>query len=229
MTRETSLAVWPDASQYQSRSRGFSGRRTGSVPLGVRVMACVTPEPNTGCWLWTGNLHGNGYGLVSHKKKTIGAHRAAWLAFRGAIPSGLWVLHRCDHPPCVNPDHLFLGTHAENEKDKIQKGRQARGERQHLARLTAAAALDIRERRANGATYEALAIAHQITPTAIMHVAMGRTWKHVGGPLTPVARITPPRPSWKARALRAEAELASLRRSLALAPAEELELMRVGA
>ncbi len=76
-----------------------------------------TPEPNTGCWLWTGYVERYG---VFHRVK---AHRAAWTFYKGEIPQGKRVLHHCDVPSCVNPEHLFLGTLRDNTQDSIKKGR----------------------------------------------------------------------------------------------------------
>src|SRR3990167_3892348 len=85
------------------------------------------PEPNTGCWLWTGATRYDGYGTRPWRGKTSAqAHRIAWEVFRGPIPDGLQVLHRCDVRCCVNPDHLFLGTQLDNMRDMIQKGRKGR-------------------------------------------------------------------------------------------------------
>jgi hypothetical protein len=77
-----------------------------------------TPMAECGCWFWNGTLS-NGYGKMGRQL----AHRLSWEAFNGPIPDGLFVLHKCDTPPCVNPDHLFLGTHGDNVRDCLAKGR----------------------------------------------------------------------------------------------------------
>jgi hypothetical protein len=77
------------------------------------------PEPNTGCWLWTGVIRRDGYGVFSDRA----AHRIAYAERHGPIPAGLYVCHRCDVKSCVNPDHLFLGTARENTLDMLAKGR----------------------------------------------------------------------------------------------------------
>lgn len=78
-----------------------------------------------GCWEWIGSCSHNGYGrmYLPETKKVEQAHRVSWKIFKGAIPNGLLVLHKCDNPPCINPEHLFLGTYKDNSDDKIKKGR----------------------------------------------------------------------------------------------------------
>lgn len=85
-----------------------------------------TPEPNTGCWLWCGTVNSDGYGQLRMAGRTTGAHRLSYEAFVGPVGPGLCVCHKCDVPCCANPDHLFLGTHADNAQDRSRKGRTAR-------------------------------------------------------------------------------------------------------
>lgn len=94
-----------------------------ACPLKERFEEKVTPEPNTGCWLWTACGTTDGYGQIKVGKDMVRAHRVAWTLYRGAIPDGMHILHRCDTPPCVNPDHLYLGTHQQNMKDRSSRGR----------------------------------------------------------------------------------------------------------
>ncbi len=78
---------------------------------------------HNGCWVWIGALDTLGYGHLTIKRKLRLAHRVSWELANGSIPDGLHVLHHCDNPPCVNPSHLFLGTHLDNMRDMIAKGR----------------------------------------------------------------------------------------------------------
>lgn len=101
-----------------------------------RFDAAYIPEPNSGCWLWLRvlNKKDDGYGTLRLNGICQSAHRVSWVLHRGTIPEGLWVLHRCDVPSCVNPDHLFLGTHQDNVDDKMRKGRHAQKARSHCIR-----------------------------------------------------------------------------------------------
>jgi hypothetical protein len=89
----------------------------------------VSPEPTTGCWLWTGAAIRQGYGYARANGRTRRAHRAIVEHRLGReLPPDVYVCHRCDNPACVNPDHLWLGTNADNMRDKQQKGRCSRNE-----------------------------------------------------------------------------------------------------
>ena len=76
------------------------------------------------CWLWTKSRDKDGYGKASKKHRSLRAHQYAWILTYGPIPDGQHILHRCDNPPCVRPDHLFVGTQADNVQDAMRKGRR---------------------------------------------------------------------------------------------------------
>lgn len=93
------------------------------VSLRQRIENSYIPVTECGCWIWLKGNYANGYGGIGINKKTILAHRASWMVFRGEIPQGMMVLHHCDNRLCINPDHLFLGTHIDNMNDRDKKGR----------------------------------------------------------------------------------------------------------
>lgn len=98
-------------------------------PLVQRFWDRVTPGTPTECWIWPGTRNNKGYGLIGKGGRGTGGftvHRVSWMIHRGPIPDGKWVLHRCDTPACVNPDHLFIGTHRDNMADMVAKGRHPR-------------------------------------------------------------------------------------------------------
>ena len=96
-------------------------------PIIERLMEKVEFDTNAGCWLWTGSMRSSGYGRVGVRKAySVDVHRVSFNAFVGRIPRGQLVLHRCDTPLCIRPDHLFLGTNKTNSEDMRAKSR-ARG------------------------------------------------------------------------------------------------------
>lgn len=138
--------------------------------------ARVCPEPNTGCYLWMGAYSGD-YGKFAPSRALVeDAHRWAWRLYRGPIPPGLCVLHRCDTPICVNVDHLYLGTHQVNMADRDAKGRQARGERQGNADLTEAV---VREIFAAHGTLQEIADAYGVCQSTVFNIKRGKSWKHL--------------------------------------------------
>lgn len=133
-----------------------------------------------GCILWKGATC-RGYGTLTQKSGgPTRANRIAYELFVGPIPDGLNVLHRCDNPRCVNPEHLFLGTPKENTHDMIAKGRQAKGRTHGISKLTDDAVRSIRERyAAGGVTQDALASEHNVTQSIIWRVIHRKGWMHV--------------------------------------------------
>lgn len=143
------------------------------------------------CQLWTGSLDKDGYGWFTAQGRLLRAHRVAYCLSSGTNPGYLHVCHTCDNPQCCNPEHLFLGTNQENTADRVRKNRSAkgprpdksgsaRGERQHLAKLTADNVKTIRKMRCSGLTQQQIADQFPfITRRAIAHVLNGKTWTHV--------------------------------------------------
>ena len=115
----------------------------------ARFMDKVSPEPNSGCWLWTGTMSSTGYGKLKVDGTMLPAHRISYSLFVGEIGEGKFICHTCDNRLCVNPDHLFCGTHDENMKDMVSKGRQSKenkfGSGNGRAKLTDADVIAIRK------------------------------------------------------------------------------------
>lgn len=157
---------------------------SGRVPLRTRLLSRIAVT-DSGCWEYIGARNWKGYGAIGiggRKGRVIGAHRASWMVHHGEIPGDLQVLHRCDNPPCVNPDHLFLGTPGDNMDDKVQKGRAAGapGESNPKHKLTASAVREIRDRyAAGGVTMRALAAEYAVSCPCIYNIVSHKTWSHV--------------------------------------------------
>lgn len=136
------------------------------------------PDIQTGCWIWKGSSR-NGYGQFRGKGSIMEqAHRVSYKLYKGPIPPGFLVLHKCDNPPCVNPAHLFLGTQKHNMEDMIKKGRKitARGSQCSYAKLTEGQVKAIRK---DGRPYPAIAKQYGITVTTVSSITNGYNWKHV--------------------------------------------------
>ena len=133
------------------------------------------------CWLWGGSRRPNGYGVFWNQGRRVSAHRFSWELANGPIPDGLSVLHSCDNKPCVRPAHLFLGTQADNMRDRDQKGRNLIGSESPRAKLTESQVLEI---LASGRRYGwriALARKFRVSISTIKAVACGQNWRHLQG------------------------------------------------
>lgn len=132
------------------------------------------------CWLWTGSRHRNGYGQISVGGDRQGlAHRAAWEHAYGDIPEGLSVCHHCDVRHCVNPAHLFLGTHTDNMHDASLKGRTNQGSRQWMAKLSEGDVEAIRILLSVGVTQRVIADDFGVSPSLISQIKSGAIWGHL--------------------------------------------------
>lgn len=140
-----------------------------------------------GCWLWTAGRRGDGYGQFYVSGKAVGAHRFSWLLHFGVIPDGLCVCHTCDNPPCVNPDHLFIGTVRDNFDDMVSKGRnnileppRLRGSKNSQAKLTEEIARDILSRDYSGyGSVTRVAREFGVTRESIWNIRKRLTWQHI--------------------------------------------------
>jgi len=143
-----------------------------------RILAKVAVS-KTGCWEWTGAKYWTGYGHIIADKVHYAAHRASYLLHVGKIPDDKVVCHKCDNPPCVNPDHLFLGTKADNSADMVRKMRSARGVKNGKAKLTEDDARAVLSLNKQGMSLGSLAKRFGVTKAAIRFIVIGKNWKHL--------------------------------------------------
>jgi hypothetical protein len=168
--------------RFCSRSCYYEHRRQAAQPISERFWSRVAF--GEGCWEFATHL-------VHKQPRTfyrigddgqevkVKAHRMAWELVNGPIPEGLEVCHNCDNPPCVRPDHLFLGTHQENMDDRNNKQRQVFGERVTGAVLTADDVREIRRLVAEGQSQHSVAKSFGVTQGCVWLIVRGRTWHHL--------------------------------------------------
>jgi hypothetical protein len=154
------------------------------------------PHMESPCWLWTAGRLRKGYGQFQVADKGRKAHRIAWLITNGQIPDGLCACHRCDVPACVNPSHLFLGTHADNAADRDAKGRNnqpkgathfarlnpermARGDKNGNSKLTDSIVATILTSHASGVTQRLLAAQCGVSRSLLSAIIKRKIWRHV--------------------------------------------------
>lgn len=149
--------------------------------------ASYIPEPNSGCWLWEKSVNNRGYGLLQCGGFRGYAHRFSYATFKGDVPAGMHVCHRCDMPICVNPDHLWLGTASDNMRDCVSKSRHASdspdtnyaiGDRQGLSKLTVEDVVAIRS-LGGQLSQRKIATRFGVTKNAVKLILQRRTWRHV--------------------------------------------------
>ena len=133
----------------------------------------------TDCWLWNGSRNRGDYGTFPYQGESK-AHRVSYRLFKGSIPTGMNVLHRCDVPSCVNPDHLFLGTQKDNVLDMVQKKRHRcvpkHGEQNPMAKLTVDLVNKIRSMAQDGIKQNLLAKEFAVSPMTISRIVNRESW-----------------------------------------------------
>lgn len=144
-----------------------------------RVLERSQPEPNSGCWLWTGSLSGNGRPQMLFTGKSQAAARVAYQAFVGPIAPKAWILHKCDTSICVNPDHLYQGDRARNIQDAVDRKRLPMGSRHPKAKLNEVLVTIMRSLHKKGWSARRLTIAFPVSREEIGKICSGRAWRHV--------------------------------------------------
>lgn len=160
------------------------GKTRKRIPMKERFYSFVRiqPPPST-CWQWTGATVPDGYGILSNPdtRRPVRAHVFSYELHIGPIPAGLQVLHKCDNPPCVNPKHLYAGTHARNMKDASERKRfpNRKGEKHPRVKLTEEKVRTIWQRLKNGESMKALGKEYRVAEITIWHIRKGNSWRHL--------------------------------------------------
>jgi hypothetical protein len=179
-----------------SRAMEQLARRDSSCHLTSRLQKClhlkmtdeqinlfwskVDKDCENGCWEWTAARNWFGYGVWgTNKGGNSLSHRTAWSLKNGPIPKGIKICHRCDNPPCCNPDHLFSGTQKQNLQDCASKGRTSRGVNRKHAKLNEEKVREIITLNKSGLSQNKLAIRFMVTRSVIGDVVHRRGWAHV--------------------------------------------------
>lgn len=155
-------------------------------PLAQRLLTKYSTDPDTGCWNWTGHTYPDGYGRIREfgsEKRFVRAHRVSYQHFHGPVPDGLVVMHKCDNKRCINPDHLEVGTSAQNVRDAHARGlvtHMYRGMPAPQTKLTPDQVAVIRQKYAAGGVSQA-AIGREfgVSKNTIQALICGRSWAGV--------------------------------------------------
>lgn len=158
------------------------------------ILSRIDVDDATGCWNWTGAISSNGYGHMQWQNKTLSTHRLSYECFVGPIPDGKSVCHSCDNRKCLNPEHLWIGTHSDNMSDMVIKGRAAvgdrniarrhpeirRGSKNGRSKLNSDIVRSARELYVKGGiTYRELAERYGVALQVMYRAVKGISWRHV--------------------------------------------------
>lgn len=166
--------------RYQARKHGFDVplQKPGKKPPDFWTR--VEIKGKNECWPWKESLNKDGYGRIRFDGIPKYAHRIAYELHTGKITDGLVAMHICDNPKCCNPNHLVIGTHADNQNDKMQKNRQAKGEVNGQSLLTEFQVLEARKRyKPRVVTYKMLANEYGVCKDTMQKAIRGILWKHI--------------------------------------------------
>ena len=162
----------------------LSGRKKlRNTSIHEKLYELSMPVTESGCWIWLQYCLPQGHGRVFFRGRLWSTHRAAWEAFKGPIPQGAHVLHKCDVPCCVNPDHLYIGDHAQNMRDVKERGRSVgklAGTKNPHSTLDDTKVREIRSRYQSGRfTQKQLSQEYGVAQTAISTIVRRQSWKHI--------------------------------------------------
>ncbi len=149
--------------------------------LQERLDEYIMPIPESGCHIWLGAAFKGWHGRIKWKYKTYQAHRLIWELKHGPIPEGMFICHKCDVPLCVNINHLFMGTPADNMQDMIRKGRKVthKGEKHQWAKITPEIVREIRVMLADKVPQSMIAKEFGISQSNVSMISSGERWGHL--------------------------------------------------
>ena len=169
-----------NAADKLERQRCVSGLNW-KLPIERFELSIIRNYNNTECWFWKSCINSGGYGQISVDKKLIAAHIFSYRHFKSEIPTGMVVMHTCDNPPCVNPDHLILGTRKDNSDDKVYKLRHTFGENHVHSKITNEQAIKIRQDYALGKPPSIIAEKYNLSKGAVRDIISGHNFANITG------------------------------------------------
>lgn len=163
--------------EYYYTRRCWSCRKLGKGQMTIESRFWERVEKTASCWLWTGTKDRYGYGRLGvTASRAQSAHRISWELHHGAIPDAASICHACDNPSCVNPDHLFLGGHADNMRDMAAKDRSLHGTKNVMAKLIPEQVVEI---FLSDLTCRELSSNFNVSETTIKNIKRRQTWRRV--------------------------------------------------
>lgn len=162
------------------KAKYIKGHNIQGKTILEKLKSCIKVNQKTNCWEWQRPLGTNGYGHIWINKKVVTAHRAMYKEINGDIPKGMCVCHKCDNKKCINPDHFFLGTYLDNNRDMFAKGRNGtlRGSAAPWSKLTESDVMNIRYKEFNEKR-KVLAKKYGVSQGHISSILTYNEWKHI--------------------------------------------------